>query len=177
LSSYRSSYKEAAPLAGPTWWSAALLLAGALFVQIEFSPFLAFRNAHVSLVLIVVVWFSVRADLFRAAIFGLIAGLAEDVFSTGSGAAWTISTTLTAIFAGMLSRGFFADSIPLVAIIVAVATLVRDGLYWAVMWFQSYPLGYGTVHFHQAMWQALLDAVTVALIMLALRFRDYYAAR
>jgi len=131
----------------------------------------------VSFVVIVVVWFAVRADLFRGSIFGLIAGLAEDVFSTGTGAAWTISTTLTAIFSGMLSRGFFADSVPLVAIIVGAATLVRDGLFWAVMWFQGYPLGYGTAHFHQALWQALIDAIAVALIMVALRYRDYYAGR
>lgn len=177
MSSFRSSYKEAAPLNGPTWWSAALLLAAALLIQIEFSPFLSFHNAPVSFVLIVVVWFAVRADLLRATIFGLIAGLAEDVFSTGTGAGWTIATTLTAIFAGMLSRGFFADSIPLVAIIVGIATIVRDGIFWAVMWFQHYPLGYGTVHFHQTLWKAALDAVAVALIMLGLRYRDNFAHR
>jgi rod shape-determining protein MreD len=176
LSSFRSSYKEAAALDGPAWWSAALLLGIALLIQLQLPPNFAFRNAHVSFVVIVVVWFALRADLFRASIFGLIAGLAEDVFSTGTGAGWTIATTLTAIFSSMLSRGFFADSIPLVAIIVAVATLVRDGLFWAVMWFQGYPLGFGTFHFHQSLWQALLDALAVAVIMLALRYRDYYYA-
>jgi rod shape-determining protein MreD len=148
-----------------------------LLLQLELLPFLKLRNAQISLVLIVVVWYAIRVDVFRAAVFGLVAGLCEDLFATSTGAAWTISTTLTAILAAMLSRGFFADSIPIVALIVAVATLVRDGLFWAVMWFQHYPPGYGTIHFHQAVWQALLDAAAVAAIMLAIRYRDYIAAR
>ncbi|MBV9271061.1 MAG: hypothetical protein JO165_08205 [Candidatus Eremiobacteraeota bacterium] len=126
---------------------------------------------------IAVVWFSLRSDLIQASIFGLIAGLAEDVFSAGTGAGWTISTTLTAIFVTLISRGFFADSIPLLAIFVAIATLVRDALFWAVMWFQGYPNGYANVHFHQSLWQALLDALAVIVIMLALRYRDYHAAQ
>lgn len=158
------------------WWTAVLLLGIALLVQLQLPPNLAWRNAHISFVLIVVVWFSLRAGLLRAAVFGLIAGLAEDVFSPGTGAGWTIATMLTAIFASTLSRGFFADSIPLLAIIVALATLVRDGLFWSVMWFQGYPLGYGSFHFHQALWQALLDAIAVAVIMIGLRYRDYYYA-
>lgn len=168
----RSKYTEAAPLTGPSWWAAALALAVALLLQIELLPLVRVHNAPVSLVLIVVVWYAVRADVFHAAVFGLIAGLLEDVFATGTGAGWTIATTLTAVCAGMLSRGFFADSIPLFAIIVAITTVVRDAIFWIVMWLQGYPQGYGSIHFHQTLWQSLLDALAAAAIMAAIRFRD-----
>lgn len=157
---------------GPAWWVAGAYLAGALLVQVEIGRFLVFRGAALSVVLVTVVWYAIRVDTRRAALFGLIAGLCEDVLSTQTGAAWTISTTVTAILAGTLSRGFFADSIPLVAAIVAIATLVRDAIFWTVMALQGYPPGLGGAHAHQALWQALLDAAFVAAVMGVLRLRE-----
>ena len=140
--------------------------------------YFVFRNAEISLVLCVVVWYAVRVDTLRAALFGLAAGLCEDVVGTQTGGAWTIATTATAIFAGMLSRGFFADSVPLVALIVALATLVRSLLFWIVMALErAYPPGYALLHFHQALWQALLNALFMVAVMLALRYRESVALR
>ncbi|MEO6912449.1 MAG: hypothetical protein ABI182_00335, partial [Candidatus Baltobacteraceae bacterium] len=85
---------------------------------------------------------------------------------------WTIATTLTAILASTISSGFFADSIPLVAGIVVVATLVRNLIFWLVMEIQGYPIGLGGIHFHQTLWQAFLNGLLATIVMLVLRHRD-----
>ncbi len=144
----------------------------ALLAQIEVLHFFRFRDVEISLVLVAVVWYSVRVDIRRAAAYGLIAGILEDVLATQTGAAWTISTTATAILAGMLSRGFFADSIPLLAVIVAVATLIRDLLFWIVMALEGYPAGHATQHLHQTLWQALLNAVFASVVLSIVRYNE-----
>jgi len=169
LSLSRSKSKEA-PYAGPTWQRAALYLAAALLAQVTLLHFLQLRGTTISAVLVVVVWYAIHADPRRAALFGLIAGLFEDVLDTGTGGAWTLSTTLTAILAGVVSRGFFADSMPLVAGIVVFATLLRTFLFWLVMDGQGYPTGLGWIHFHGALVQAALNAIFIVIIMLIGRY-------
>jgi rod shape-determining protein MreD len=171
------SKPQETPFTGPVWWRAGIYLAVALLVQVELMHFFRFRDAEVSLVLVVVVWYSIRVDAKRAAVYGLLAGLGEDILAAQTGAAWTISTTITAILAGMLSRGFFADSMPLATAIVAIATLIRSLLFWIVMALEGYPPGYAALHLHQSLWQALLNAVFVAVVMLALRYRETLSAR
>ncbi|MBV8244626.1 MAG: rod shape-determining protein MreD [Candidatus Eremiobacteraeota bacterium] len=171
MSSSRSRFKQA-PYTGPAWQTAALYLALALIAQVEFLHYFTFHDATFSPVLILVVWYAIVTDLRRAAIFGLCAGLAEDILAASTGGAWTISTTLTAILASLLSRGFFADSIPLVGTIVAFATVARNLIFWAVMQAEGYPSGLGMLHFHQALWQALLNVVLVAGGMAVLRLRN-----
>lgn len=134
--------------------------------------FFTLRGAALSPVLLIVVWYAIHADPRRAAYCGFVAGFFEDMLAQGTGGAWTISTTLTAIIAGVVSRGFFADSMPLVAGIVVFATLVRMLLFWMVMDAQGYPTGLGGLHFHTAVWQALLNAVAILVIMLVGRYRD-----
>ncbi|MEO6912705.1 MAG: hypothetical protein ABI182_01615, partial [Candidatus Baltobacteraceae bacterium] len=64
----------------------------ALLAQISVLHFLTLRDAEVSPVLIVVVWYATTSDMRRAALYGLIAGLCEDILSTGTGGGWTIAT-------------------------------------------------------------------------------------
>lgn len=149
-----------------------MLLAVALLLQVSVLHFFPIRGATLSPVLIVVVWYALRADPRRAAICGFAAGFLEDMLAAGTGGAWTISTTLTAIISGVVSRGFFADSMPLVAGIVVFATLLRMLLFWMVMEAQGYPTGLGGVHFHNAVWQALFNAAAIVIVMLAGRYRD-----
>ena len=75
----------------------------------------------------VVVWYAIRVDARRAAVYGLVAGLCEDALSAGTGAAWMISTCSSAVVASMLSRGFFSDSIPLVSAILKPGTIIFEG--------------------------------------------------
>lgn len=161
----------------PPWWQVGLFLAIALLLQMEVLHYFNVRGAQPSIVLIIVVWYALHADLRSAAFFGLIAGLCEDVLSAQTGAAWTIATTLTAALAGSLSRWFFADSIPVVALVVFLATLVRQLVFWIVMALEGYPPGYARLHFHGAVWEALLNAAFVIAALLAARYREQRATR
>jgi len=167
-----------APLSGPAWGLAAAFLAVALLLQIELLHYLRFRDAQLSIVLVVVVWYALRSNVLRAAAFGLIAGLLEDTISAQTGASWTISTTLTAVFAGTLSRWFFADSVAVAAGVVFAATLLRRMIFWISMalW-SAYPPGYARLHFHQALWEALLNTIFVIVAMLVARHFEERAVR
>ncbi len=165
-----------APIAAPSGWLAALYLLLALLAQLELMHYLSFRGAEASAVLVVVVWYALRADFVQAAVFGLAAGLCEDIFSAQTGIAWTAATPLTALFVSWLSRWFFADSIPIVAGVVLAGTLVRRMLFWVVMALQGYPPGYARLHLHQALWEALLNALLVSAFMLVSRFRESRSA-
>jgi rod shape-determining protein MreD len=155
----------------PIWWRAALYLFIALFVQLNLMHYAQFRGAEASAVLIVVVWYALRADLLSAAALGVCAGLCEDIFGY-TGVGWTIATPLVAMFVSWLSRWFFSDSVPILAGVTILATLLRQMIFWIVMALQGYPPGYARVHFHQALWEALLNAVLVTLLLLLARWRE-----
>jgi rod shape-determining protein MreD len=168
LSSFRSK-PHVAPFVGPAWYVAAAWLAGAVTVQATVVHYLAIRNVVPSLVLVVVVWYAIRVDTRRAALYGLVAGFCEDALSAQTGAAWTISTSVSALLASRLSRGFFADSIPLATGITIVVTLLRALLFWIVMALFGYPPGLGAMHFHEALLQSVLDAGVILAAMLVAR--------
>lgn len=158
------------PYVGPEWWVPVLYLLVALLVQTEIVHLFTVRGAELSVVLVVVVWYAVRAGILRAVLFGLIAGACEDALGAQTGASWMIATTGAALFASLLSRWFFADSIPACAAVVFVATLLQRLLFWTSMavWL-AYPPGYARIHFHQALWEALLNAAFVIVAMTAAR--------
>lgn len=160
------------PLGAPAWWRAALYLFLALVAQLELMHYVTLRGAQASAVLVVVVWYALRSDLLGAAAFGLAAGLCEDIFSAQTGVAWTIATPLTALFVSWLSRWFFADSIPILSGVVILATLARRMFFWVIMALQGYPPGYARLHFHQALWEALLNAVLISVLVLLARWRE-----
>jgi rod shape-determining protein MreD len=141
-----------------------------LIAQATLVHYVAVRGVVPSLVLVVVVWFAIRVDVRRAALYGLFAGICEDVLAGTTGAAWTISTTLTAVFTSLLTRDFFADSIPLAAAVTAIATVMRALFFWTVMSLEGYPAGLAVIHLHQACWQAAFNVVVmVAGILVARR--------
>jgi rod shape-determining protein MreD len=170
LSSFRGK-PHVAPFVGPPWYVAAVWLLVAVIAQATVVHSLAIRGVVPSLVLVVVVWYAIRVDVRRAAIYGLAAGLCEDVLAAQSGAAWTISTIVAAVLASVFSRGFFADSIPLAAAVTAIATLIRALLFWTIMSVEGYPPGLGTMHLREALFAAVLNvAVMIAAILVARRF-------
>jgi rod shape-determining protein MreD len=166
-----------APIIAPPWWTAAFYLLVALLAQVEFMHYVSLRDAEPSAVLVVLVWYALRADMLHAAAFGVAAGLCEDIFSAQTGVAWTAAMPLTAMFVSWLSRWFFADSIPIMAGVVIVATLLRRMVFWVVMALQGYPAGYARMHLHQALWEALLNAMLVTVLLLVARWREAREAR
>ena len=177
LSSSRSSVAPGTPYVGPAWWHAGLILLVALVFQMTLAHDLMFRGAVPSAVLVAVVWYAIRVDARRAAIFGLVAGLCEDLLAGGTGGSWTVSTTLVAAATGFVSGNFFADSLPLAAATAALATLARNATFWVMMSAEGYPPGLGAIHFHQTLWQALLDAALIVVAMLLARWRENYVTR
>lgn len=171
MSSFRTK-PHVAPFVGPAWYAAAAWLALAVLAQTTVVHYLAVRNVVPSFVLVVVVWYAVRVDARRAALYGLAAGFCEDALSAQTGASWMIATCLSAMLASRLSRGFFADSIPLVSAITVIATLVRALLFWIVMALSGYPPGLGELHFHEAFLQAALNAGAIVAAMLVARRFD-----
>lgn len=175
MSSFRGK-PQAAPFAGPPWPVAAAWLIAAILVQATLLHGVAFRGVVPSVVLAVVVWYALRVDLLRAAAFGLAAGVGEDVLAATTGAAWTIATLVAAVVAGLLSRGFFADSIPLAAAITVVATLVRALLFWTIMSLEGYPPGLGAMHAREALLASALNAALIVVATLAVRRIGHRAA-
>jgi rod shape-determining protein MreD len=168
LSSFRTK-PHVAPFVGPAWYVAATWLAIALIAQSTIVHYLAIRSVVPSFVLAVVVWYAIRVDARRAAVYGLAAGFCEDALSAQTGAAWTISTCVSALLASRLSRGFFADSIPLATGITVLATLVRALLFWVVMALGGYPPGLAQLHYHEALFAAALNAGIIVAAMLVTR--------
>lgn len=175
LSSFRSK-PHVAPFVGPAWYVAAAWLLIAVLAQATLVHELTIRNVVPSFVLVVVVWYAIRVDARRAALYGLAAGFCEDALSAHTGAAWTIATCLGALVASLLSRGFFADSIPLSTGITAVVTLARALLFWIVMALSGYPPGLGRMHLHEALAQAALNAILMTAAMVVARRFDAISA-
>ncbi|MBV8198246.1 MAG: rod shape-determining protein MreD [Candidatus Eremiobacteraeota bacterium] len=168
LSSYRTK-PHVAPFVGPAWYVAAAWLACALVVQSTVLHYLAFHGVVPSVVFAVVLWYAIRVDTWRATLYGLVAGLGEDALSAQTGASCMIATGASAMLASILSRGFFADSVPLVVTITLVATLVRALLYWGAVSLMGYPPGLGAMHLHEAALQSVLNAVVMVVAMLIVR--------
>ena len=122
--------------------------------------------------MVAIVWYATRVEVRRAAVYGLCAGICEDVLSLQTGGAWTIATTLVAILVGTLARAFFADSIPVVTAVTGLATLVRALIFWLVMSFQGYPAGLGVIHFHAALVEAALNMTLMFIVILIARRFD-----
>jgi rod shape-determining protein MreD len=172
LSSFRGK-PHVAPFVGPPWHVAAVWLLAAVTAQATVVHYIAVRGVVPSLVLVVVVWYAIRVDVRRAALYGLAAGLCEDVLAAQTGAAWTISTIAASALISFLSRGFFADSIPLAAAVTVIATLVRALLFWTIMSFEGYPAGLGAMHLREALLAAALNvAVMIAAMLAARRFNE-----
>lgn len=141
--------------------------------------FAAVDGAEPSIVLVLVVWFAMRAGTRRALLFGFLAGVGEDVLAFDSSDSWTIATTVAAFVASLPTRRFFEDSIPLFALVTFLATLVRSLIYWDAKSVEGYPAGLATVHFHKALEAAALNAVlslVVAVVIRRFEHRQPHAA-
>ncbi len=165
----RSNFRSVEVIAGPALLPSIGFAALAVFVQTMFAQFVTFHGAVPSLVTISVVLYAAKVGARRGAVFGIIAGLLEDSFA-GTGGAWTIATSATALAVGGISRTFFSDGVAMLGALVALAVLLRDALFWGAMSIEGYPHGFAVAHAHAAGWQAAMTGVC-ALLYLMLRMR------
>lgn len=170
--SSRNNYRSIEVVAGPALAPTIGLTILAVFIQTMFAQFVTFHSAVPSLVTIAVVLYAAKVGARRGAILGIVAGVLEDSFA-GSGGAWTIATTLTALAVGGISRTFFSDGFAMLSALVAIAVLMRDALFWVVMSIQGYPRGFAGAHLHAALWQAGMTGVcTLLYLVVRSRFFD-----
>lgn len=167
--SFRSKYRSIEIVNGPGFWPTVGCVALGLFVQTTLAPALTVRHALPSFVTIAIVLYALRVGARRGATIGLIAGVLTDAIA-GTGGGWTIADMLLGLIVGGASRRIFADGVLSSTLIVGVATLLRDTIFWIVMAAEGYPRGYGMAHAHASLWQALLTAI-YALAYLMLRNR------
>jgi len=165
-----SSHVSAKPLArpfvadAPPWWQFAAVLALALLVQSTLAPFVSLRGATVSFVLLVVLWYGLRAGTGPGLLAGLIAGAGEDALGA-SAPAWTFATALCGGLAGRFSGSILGESRAFVIAAVVVATLVRYAAFALVLQLAGHPLALPQSHFHALLWQSVLDALGATLVL------------
>jgi rod shape-determining protein MreD len=165
----RSRFRSIEVVTGPALWPTIGLTVAAVFAQTVFAPFMTIHGVVPSLVTIAVVLYAAKGGARRGAILGIVAGLLEDCFG-GTGGAWTIATTMTALVVGGIARTFFSDGFAMLGALVALAVFLRDGLFWIMMSLQGYPRGFAVAHVHAAIWQAALTG-GCAVLYLAARSR------
>jgi rod shape-determining protein MreD len=155
--------------AGPRLRIAIAWLVAALVVQATVLHFAAIDGAEPSIILVLVVWFAMRAGTRRAMLFGFLAGAGEDILAFDSSGSWTIATTVAAFVASLPTRRFFEDSLPLLASVTFATTLIRALIYWDAKSIEGYPAGFAGIHFHKALESAALNAVLAIVVGAVMR--------
>ncbi|HMD02664.1 MAG TPA: hypothetical protein VKG44_06815 [Candidatus Baltobacteraceae bacterium] len=141
------------------------MLFAALVAQSTLPVWLGPRVSRIDLVLLVVLWFAFRSGVRRGAIFGALAGLCEDALG-GSALSWSCATAIIGGLAGAARRTPLAESPPFLIAGVALATLLRLGLFEA---FRQAEQGGAPFSLHAALWQSGATAATCALLFLVAR--------
>jgi len=159
--------EEAEVSVPPRFWVLVLVGVAAIVVQSTLLRSFSLREAHLSLVTVLLVWTGLRCGITTGGLLGLILGLVEDAL--GGGGANVLATTLVGFCAGLLNVRFFADSVPVFVSAVAGATVVRAVITYAVM-----ELGFGergSFHrvSHELVWQIVLNSIAAAIVVLVLR--------
>jgi hypothetical protein len=154
------------------WATAIVVLLAAGLLQSTLVHLIAVRSAVPSLLAVATWAFAVRAGIGQAMVLGALAGAIDDAVG-GTGAAWTIATTIVALVVALGSRALFADSISLFTALAVVATLARDALFWAGMDIAGYPPGVGT-HLAKV---ALLSAVYTGVVALIVQWARWRFAK
>jgi rod shape-determining protein MreD len=154
----RNSFRSVEVAVGPALWPSVGFVVLALLVQTTFAPYLTLRSGMPSFVTAVVVLYALRTGARRGVVLGAIAGALTDMVA-GTGGGWTIADTLVALGSGAVSRGFFSDGMFPPVMLVAIAVLARDALFWLVMLAEGYPRGFFGVHLHATLESAALTAL------------------
>jgi|SRR5579872_2066423 len=141
------------------WPSLALAAAVALVLGSTWLHALRFRGGSIDLLVVFVAWYAATAGVSRGLIYGALCGLAEDALAVRTGAAHAFALGVTGAVCGLGTWFVLPDSAFAIAGIVAAGTVINAAVFWATMSLGGYPDGLGALHFHRAVWSALLDAL------------------
>jgi len=170
LLSFRNSAQEHAVRLPTDWRAAAAWLFVAGFLQATVVHYIAFRGAVPSVIFLVVATYALRTGTAGAILLGAVGGLIEDALAGNTGAAWTIATTASTLAISVAARLLFAESPSIFAALLVLATLLREGIYWAVISLEGFPVGLG-VHYMKIAIASSLYTGAIALVVVYLRWR------
>jgi hypothetical protein len=124
------------------------------------------------------VWYATRAGVARGLVFGLVAGACEDALAGGTAPAWTFSTGAIGLVWGRLGGTSFAETRAWLVGGALLATLVRYGIFAAVLQASGRPLALPGTHFHAILWQSVFNAIAMlAALALAPRLGAAFESR
>ncbi len=137
-----------------------------MIAQSLLARYLPIRGATFGLIATLIAWYAMRSGPTSGAFFGLIAGACEDALAGGTGAAWTFSSAAIGVLGGRLGSTLLVDSLWLWVPTIAALGIVRYAVFLLVMEIEGRTPHLVTLHLHQILLQALLDA---ALAFVALQ--------
>jgi len=139
----------------------------ALLLQSTLLHGLTLRGAHVSLVMVLVVWTGLRCGVVTGGWLGKIRGFLQDAL--GGGGANTIAATLVGFGSGLLANRFFSDSPPVFLSAITVATAMRYVANYVFFEFIDGERGLFVPLSHEFVWATTLNAVIGTIVLLGLR--------
>jgi len=151
----------------PRFWVLVLLAMAAALLQATLLHGVAIRGGRLSLLTVLIVWTGLRCGVTTGGWLGLIGGIFEDAL--GGGGVNVLGATLAGFGAGLLSRRFFSDSIPVFAGAVAATTLLRTLANYAVIELAFGERGMFHRMSHEMLWQIVLNVFAAIVVLLVLR--------
>jgi rod shape-determining protein MreD len=126
------------------------------------------RGAHISLLIVLVVWTGLRCGVVTGGWLGLLAGLVADAL--GGNGVNVLGFTLAGFGAGVLANRFFWDSFPVFIAAVAGATALCALLSWATLAIAFGERGAFVRDSHVAVWAVIVECAVAAIVLALIRF-------
>ncbi len=152
----------------PRFGMLALLALGAAIIQSTLLENVTLRGAHLSLLLVLVVWTGLRCGVVTGGWLGLLAGLIADAL--GGNGVNVVGFTLAGFGAGLLTNRFFWDSFPVFIGAVAGGTAVCAFSAWATLALAFGERGAFARDSHTAAWAILVNCAAAALALALIRY-------
>ena len=105
----------------------------ALLIQTTLADVIAIRHIKPDFPLIVLVWISFSQGQLSGTVFGFIAGWLQDIYSPTHLGLNALCKTLTGFGVGYFSQGAVVDNLLVQGIILFLATLLHDVLYFLIL--------------------------------------------
>jgi rod shape-determining protein MreD len=152
----------------PRFGVLAALALGAGIIQSTLLSGVEFRGAHVSLLIVLVVWTGLRCGVVTGGWLGLLAGLIADAL--GGNGVNILGFTLAGFGAGLLANRFFWDSFPVFIAATAAAKALCAFLSWATLAIAFGERGAFVRDSHAAAWEMVVNCAVAAVALALIRF-------
>ena len=152
----------------PRFGLLAVIALAAGIIQSTVLSNVEFRGAHISLLIVLVVWTGLRCGVVTGGWLGLLAGLTADAL--GGGGVNVLGFTLAGFGAGLLANRFFWDSFPVFIAAVAAAAALCAFMSWATLAIAFGERGAFARDSHTAVWAMIVDCAVAAVALAFIRF-------